>query len=489
MPEGKVYLAGAGPGDPGLLTLKAHDLLGRVDVVMYDYLVHPSVLQYAHAQAILVCVGKAKGQHSVKQDDINKMMVQYAKSGQSVLRLKGGDPCVFGRLGEELDCLKQAGINFEIVPGVSSTVAVPAYAGIPLTHRDMARSFAVVTGTLRTGNGEANVHIPDADTLVFVMAVTHLNVIVQRLKDMGRSGELPAALIYRGTTAEQQCVLGTLDTIVALRDAQELTPPAILVVGEVARLSETYDWWNGLPLAGSRVIVLRTMAQGGELSSRLRELGAEVIQLPMIDIAPIPEAQAQLNSVLFTTINMVVFTSPNGVTQTVGALHANGLDVRVFYGKTVVAIGPKTASVLRDHGVVADVVARRSVQEGIVDELPADLNGVHVLLPTSAKARQTLPDALARRGARVTELGLYDTVMPPLPEGDFGLRDGDNVIFTSSSTVRHFFESGLFHKQRLNAFSLGPVTSRTLSDYFHGNVKEAESPSVDALIYCIMQGL
>ncbi|MDA1353100.1 MAG: uroporphyrinogen-III C-methyltransferase [bacterium] len=484
---GKVILAGAGPGDPGLLTIKTRDALSRADVVMYDYLVHPSVLQYSCPTAILLCVGKAKGQHSMKQQDINATMVQHAKQGKYVVRLKGGDPCVFGRLGEELECLTDAEIPFEIVPGISSTIAVPAYAGIPLTHRDMARSFAVVTGTLRTGNGEANLAIPDADTLVFVMAVTHLEKIVSQLMEMGRGADLPAALIFRGTTAQQKVVVGTLGTIVALRDSEGVEPPAILVVGEVARLSERYDWWNGLPLAGERVIVLRTVAQGGELAARLRELGADVVQLPMIEIVPVLEAKLRFNADLVGQSDLIVFTSPNGVTQSMDALFSNGCDARVLAGKTVVAIGPKTASVLRDHGVVADVVARRSVQEGIVDELPHDLTGTHVLLPTSAKARDTLSDALVARGARVTELGLYDTVMPALPEGDFVLRDGDKIVFTSSSTVRHFFESGLVSNQAIRAYSLGPVTSATIAEYFGGHIVEANSPSVDALIYCIMR--
>ena len=488
----KVYLVGAGPGDPRLLTLRAKRLLERADVVLYDYLAHPNCLNYCKKGTELISVGKRKGAHSATQIEINQLLVTYAKQNKIIVRLKGGDPQVFGRIGEEIEELEKHQIPFEIVPGVSSASAVPAYAGIPLTHRNLARSVAFVTGTLKTGDGIDDIHIPHAETLIFLMSVTHLEWIVERLTTPQPSKSprfdiaTPAALIYKGTTSSQQKVVGTLTNIVALRDEHQVSHPSILVVGKVAELSHTLDWYSKLPLFGKRIINLRPLNQGQSLTEKLSDLGAEVVEHPMIHIKPIMNEQKIISKAFLAPFTKIIFTSANGVEQFMMALLNNGCDGRDLANKTILCVGPKTASALKRFGIIADNTAYNYSQEGLLDILPSNSKQDAILLPTAKKARPFLEEELKKRGATVHKLALYDTVATTTSK-PITVFDNDIVVFTSSSIAEFFFESTLYKNQRITAICIGTETEKTVRRYIKINIFEAKSQSEDALIQCITE--
>jgi uroporphyrinogen III methyltransferase / synthase len=488
-----VYLVGAGPGDPGLMTARALELIAAADVIVYDRLIPQTALDRARADATLIYAGKEGGGESMQQAEITRLLVDHGASGASVVRLKGGDPFVFGRGGEEAEALRAAGIAFEIVPGVTAGVAGPAYAGIPVTHRDAASAVAFVTGHEDPGKPSRSALdwagvAAFPGTLVFYMGVRQLGAIAQRLLDAGREVSEPAAVVERGTMAEQRVVTGTLGTIAAVAASEGVRAPAVVVVGAVAGLRERLAWFeSGLasrPLAGDTVAVTRARAQASALADRLRALGASVVESPAIRIVPLDGPAPDLRR-----YDLVCLTSPNGVRLLFSRLFASGADARSLAGGRVAAIGPGTAAELRSHGVVADVVpSERFVAEGLVEAL-ASVPVRHALVARAAEARDVLVDALRDRGAEVDVLALYETVAEPLSEAQLeAVAAADYVTFTSSSTVRYFMQSAGAVGSRLRArlVSIGPVTSATLREHGLDPDVEATRHDIDGLVEALV---
>lgn len=458
----RVYLIGAGPGDPGLITIKGVECLRRADVVVYDRLVAPALLDYAPASAEKIYVGKASGAHTMSQAEINARLIEKARAGKIVARLKGGDPFVFGRGGEEALALAEAGIAFEIVPGVTSAIAAPAYAGIPVTHRGVAASFTVATGHRADESPIPNLHAP---TLVFLMGVENLESIVTSLIEAGRDATTPAALVRWGTTPQQQTIIGTLANIV--ERARDLQPPAVLVVGEVVNLRERLQWFEKRPLLGKRILVTRAREQASELARRLAELGAEPIEFPTIRIAPLDD-YAQLDAALAQKYDWVIFTSVNGVRFVWERLTALGRDARAFAETRLAAIGSATAEELARHGLRADFVPREYIAEALAEQI-GDVAGQRILLPRADIARETLAHELRARGAHVDDVAAYRTITtdandPRAQEMRAQLERGkiDAITFTSSSTVRGFVNCQLpIDNCQLTIACIGPVTAQT----------------------------
>jgi len=486
--EGTVYLVGAGPGDPGLMTLRALELIGAADAILYDRLIPPGALNGARSDAELVYVGKEPGRPAMSQEEINELLVRMARDGKSVVRLKGGDPFVFGRGGEEARALAEAGVLFEVVPGVTAGVAAPAYAGIPVTDRDEASAVAFVTGHEDPDkpetalDWEALARFPG--TLVLYMGVKNLPQIVERLTAAGRDPAQPAAVVARGTLPEQQAVTATLGDIAARAEEAGLEPPAITVLGPVARLSQTLAWLERRSLHGEVVAVTRARAQASELAVRLEWLGAEVIEAPAIRIVP-----REISVDGIEGYDLVCLTSPNGVRLLFDALARDGRDARALAGATVAAIGPGTAVELDARGIRADVVPETSVAEALVDalrEVPVD--GRRALVARAAEARDVLPDALRERGAEVEVVALYDTVAEPLDEkAREEVGRATYVTFTSSSTVRFFHESGGTVPPTARVVSIGPVTSATAREHGLEVHVEADQHDIDGLVEALVR--
>jgi uroporphyrinogen III methyltransferase / synthase len=479
-----VHLVGAGPGDPGLLTARALELIALADVIVYDRLIPAAALDGAGAGAELVYVGKEGGGPSVPQAEIERLLVEHGGAGRTVVRLKGGDPFVFGRGGEEAEALRAAGIPFEVVPGVTAGVAAPAYAGIPVTHRDAASAVAFVTGHEDPGkpssalDWEALAAFPG--TVVVYMGVRQLARIAERLLAGGREADEPAAVIERGTFPEQRVVSGTLRTIAARAAAESIRAPAIAVFGPVAR--SDLQWFEAPPLTGVTVAVTRARAQASALASRLRVLGASVVEAPAIKIVALDGPAPELES-----YDLVCLTSPNGVRLLFERLVAAGRDARALAGARVAAIGPGTAATLREHGVVADIVPERFVAEGLVQAL-ADVPVARALVARAAEARDVLPDALRERGASVDVVSLYETVAEPLSESQLaGARAADYVTFTSSSTVNFFLQAvGGELGSGARLVSIGPVTSEALRERGLEPHVEATRHDIDGLVEALL---
>jgi uroporphyrinogen III methyltransferase/synthase len=480
---GIVYLVGAGPGDPGLMTRRALELIASADVLLYDRLIPAGALDGARPDADLRYVGKEPGRPAVEQEEINAQLVELGLAGRRVVRLKGGDPFVFGRGGEEAEALAQAGVRFEVVPGVTAGVAAPAYAGIPVTHRDSASAVAFVTGhedPTKDGSAldwEALARFPG--TLVFYMGIKNLPLIAERLVAAGRDGSEPAAVVARGTLAGQTTVGGTLADIAARVEAAGVRPPAITVVGPVAELRETLAWLEQRPLHGQVVAVTRARAQASELAERLRGLGAEVVEAPAIRIEPL---SVELPP---PTHDLICFTSANGVRLFFDALSG---DARSLSGARVAAIGPGTASALRAHGIEADVVAERSVAEGLLEALADEpLDGRRVLLARAASARDVLPDGLRELGAEVDVVALYETIAEPVSDAQTAaLKEATYVTFTSSSTVKFFLSGRGLVTDGARVVSIGPVTSETLREHGIEPDVEAQQHDIDGLVAALL---
>jgi uroporphyrinogen III methyltransferase/synthase len=469
-----------------LLTTRALELIASAEVVIYDRLIPAGALTGAPADAELVYVGKEGGGPSVSQSEIDSRLVEHGSTGRSVVRLKGGDPFVFGRGGEEAEALRAAGIDFEVVPGVTAGVAAPAYAGIPVTQRDLASAVAFVTGHEDPAKPESALDwsalAAFPGTLVVYMGVRQLDSIAQRLIEGGRDGEEPAAVIEQGTLPGQRTVPGTLATIAELAQQAGVRAPAVSVFGPVAMLSERLGWFRSPPLAGRRIAVTRARAQASELAARLRSLGAEVIEAPAIRIEPLEAELPDLD-----LYDLICLTSPNGVRLLFEGLAGAGLDARALAGARVAAIGPGTARALRQHGVLADVVPERFVAEGLVEAL-ADVRVQRALIARAAEARDVLPEALRERGAEVDVIALYETVAEALGEQQLrAVARADYVTFTSSSTVKFFFEAAgdeLSPEARL--VSIGPVTSDALRDRGHEPHLEARRHDIEGLVQALL---
>jgi uroporphyrinogen III methyltransferase/synthase len=474
--NGTVYLIGAGPGDPGLITVRGLDCIRTADVIVYDYLASPQLLKHARADAELIYVGKKGGDHTLSQDGINALLVEKAAAGNSVARLKGGDPFIYGRGGEEAEVLVANGIPFEIVPGVTSAIAAPAYAGIPLTHRKFTATLAFVTGHEDPTKNESNIDWEAlgraAGTLVFFMGVKNLPFIVERLVAHGRSPETPVALVRWGTTSRQKTVSGTLATIVDRVTRAGLKAPAIIVVGEVVSLRDTLQWFDRRPLFGKRIVVTRAREQASALVDRLHALGAECLEIPTIQIVP-PEDWGPLDEAIdeLDAYQWVVFTSVNGVKYFFKRLFERGGDVRRLHQARVAVIGPATRDELLAYGIRADILPKSYRAESVAEAFQSEvLAGSRVLLPRALEARSVLPEELAKMGARVDDVCTYRTHLAP--EGADTLRKAlenreiDMVTFTSSSTAVNFKallpETGRADLMApVTVASIGPITTET----------------------------
>lgn len=449
---GLVSLVGAGPGDPDLLTLKGRQRLAEADVVIYDYLAPPALLEHCRPEAERIYVGKQAGRHTLTQEQINALLIEHARAGRRVVRLKGGDPYVFGRGGEEAEALQAAGVPWEVVPGVTAGVAVPAYAGIPVTHRALASSVAFVTGHEDPTKPESAIDwsrlATAVDTLVLYMGVGNLAAIAAQLIAHGRAPDTPVAVIRWGTTPEQTTVTATLATVAEAVARAGLKPPALTVIGEVVRLRERLRWFDAAPLWGRRVIVTRARDQASALIERLRALGAQPIEYPVIAFAP-PEDWAPLDAALrrLETYDWVIFTSANGVRFTLERMAALGIAPAALARCRLGAIGPATAAALAQAGLRADFVPSAFVAEAVVAEID-DVRGRRMLLPRADIAREALVEGLSARGAVVEQVVAYRTVLHA-EAADAAedavvalLRAGaiDAITFTSSSTVTNFLE-------------------------------------------------
>ncbi len=500
----KVSLVGAGPGDPGLITLKGVKLLAAADVIVYDALASQSLLEHAKPGAELIYVGKVASSHALPQQEINALLVARARAngGQNVVRLKGGDPYIFGRGGEEAEYLVNAGIPFEEVPGISSAIAAAAYAGIPLTHRDMASSVIIATGH-ENPHKKQSAHnwralAQGGSTLVFVMGMKNLQSICDNLMANGMAADMPAAIVYRGTTPRQRVLQCSLAELAAGAEREGLTNPAVIIIGAVASLHSSLDWFSGKPLLGRRIVVTRATEQASGISAALGDLGADVIQCPAIRIEPLAEydqidtALAQLREYAW-----VIFTSVNGVRFFWQRLDHAGLDGRALAGARIAAIGPATAGALAERGIRADLVPQTYVAEdvaaGILEADGKNLAGSRILLPRAARARMILPDTLAAAGAIVDVAPLYATVPDNCRAAEVRQLLAENAVdcvaFGSSSTVENFLQmapADLLAGKKAVLASIGPVTSATLRKYGLTADIQPQQHTIPALVDAIV---
>ncbi|GBE58274.1 uroporphyrinogen-III C-methyltransferase [bacterium BMS3Abin01] len=482
--KGTVYLIGAGPGDPGLFTLKGVECIKRADVVVYDYLASRQLLEYSPPEAELVYVGKKGGDHTMKQEDISRLLVEKGLAGLTVARLKGGDSFIFGRGGEEALALHEAGVPFEVVPGISSAYSVPAYAGIPVTHRGYTTDVAFITGHEDPTKAESTIKwdriSTGVGTLVFLMGVKNLDNITGNLMANGRPPETPVALIRWGTTTRQETITGTLADIVGKVKESGFRAPAITVVGEVVRLREQLHWFEDRPLFGKRVVVTRSRSQASDLVRSLEELGAAPVEFPTIRVVEPADGYQALDAAIDRIradggpgYDWVLFTSVNGVENFFKRLNRDG-DVRDLKGMRLGAIGPATAAALQRRGLRPDFVPPEYRAESVIEGmLQLGVEGRRVLIPRAKEARQILPEKLAAAGARVEVVPAYETVLDDT--GADEMRDMlsageiDIITFTSSSTVKNFVTlldgfdlSGL--PASVTIACIGPVTAGTARD-------------------------
>jgi uroporphyrinogen III methyltransferase / synthase len=492
---GVVYLVGAGPGDPGLMTARSLELIAGADAIVYDRLIPAGAINGAREGAELVYAGKAPGNVAMTQSEINAALVERAQRGLSVVRLKGGDPFVFGRGGEEAEACRAAGVEFEVVPGVTSGVAAPAYAGIPVTHRDDASAVAFVTGHEDPEKAEtaldwaALARFPG--TLVLYMGVKNLPEIARRLIEAGRDPAEPAAAVERGTLPGQRAVVSTLADLASEVEREGLRPPSILLFGQVAARREQIEWIERRPLHGRKVVVTRARAQASGMARTLEALGAEVVELPAIRIEPLlGSAEVRAAAESLHTYALVCVTSPNGARLLFEAMDATGRDARALAQAQVAAIGPGTARALRERGIAADIVPEKFVAEALVEALAeVPVEGKPVLVARAAEARDVLPDALRERGAQVDVVALYRTVRESPSDAEVErAMEADYVTFTSSSTVKNFLEvteGRVATGARLA--SIGPVTSETMRAAGLEVHVEASRHDPDGLVQALLE--
>jgi uroporphyrinogen III methyltransferase/synthase len=479
--SGKVYLVGAGPGDPALLTLRAAELIAQADLVALDALVSPEIAQRIPSGTEVIYVGKRASAHALPQDQINSLLVAKAKEGKTVVRLKGGDPFVFGRGGEEAEELAAAGVAFEIVPGISSSIAGPAYAGIPVTHRAHATSVTLITGhesDESTGidwEALARMH----GTLVFMMGLGNLPAIAAKLQEFGAPADRSVAVISKATTREQRTVTGTLANIEAR--AAGLPTPALIVVGEVVQLHGVINWFETKPLFGKRVVVTRAREQASDLRKLLEDDGARVVEFPTIEIVP-PASYDSLDRVVdaLSDYQWLVFTSANGVRAFFERLTSRGKDARALGGIMIAAVGDTTAADLKSHGITPDLVPEKFMSSALLPLLEQDQRGIRTAVIRAEEGRDELIDELRKRGGEVDLAIAYRT--QPVSGDTSQLHHIDAITFTSASTVDNFFRA--LGEQELNGaklISIGPMTSTAIRKWGRTPDVEAESASVAAL--------
>jgi len=494
MNKGKVYLVGAGPGDEGLITVKAVECIGQADVLIYDYLVNPVFLEYCSNHCSKIYVGKKAGAHTLSQDEINTLLVEQASKGLKVVRLKGGDPFIFGRGGEEALELVKNNISFEVVPGVTAGVAAAAYAGISLTQRGYTSTLAFITGHENTEKETSDIDwkglAKSFGTLVFYMGVKNLPQITSKLIEHGKPENTPVALIRWGTYNHQQTITGTLKTICDEVVKNQFTPPCIIVIGEVVSLREQLRWFDNKPLFGKRIVVTRSRTQASSLSKKLRELGASVVEMPTIDIEPIVE-NLQLDQAI-TQINQyawIIFTSVNAVEIFFKRLFDLSFDNRILHGVSIAVIGQETYNRLLQFGIKADLMPDTFTSDGIIDSFKSihkKIIGKKLLLPGSDLAREIIPIELKKLGADVIHISTYHTTKPAY-SNDFLEKlfqdEIDMFTFSSSSTVINLVnilkENGMEEKIKLiNGASIGPITTQTAKE---NNIKIVLEPTLQTI--------
>jgi uroporphyrinogen III methyltransferase/synthase len=472
---GKVALVGAGPGDVGLLTLLGKTWIGRADVILYDHLVNLAMMRFAKPTVEKIYVGKIEGHKSMAQSAINDLLIEKAQSGKTVVRLKGGDPFIFGRGGEEAQALKQAGVPFIVVPGITSAIGVPAYAGIPLTHRDFSSSISIITGSNENDQQEGRIDwekiASRSGTLVFLMGARKLPTIVENLTRFGKDPNTPVAVIQWGTTARQKTWTGTLASIVDIAMKERISPPALTVIGEVVDLKPAIEWYEKLPLAGKTVVVTRAEDQAECFLNLLQDAGAEAYPFPVIQTVA-PESWAPLDKALshLKDYDGLIFTSTNGVKFFLQRLKETRTDIRELQGVRIYTIGPKTEDALAELGIQVDVVPKDFVAESLIASLQQEnIQGKRFLLPRAKVAREILPEQIRAMGAEIDVVPTYQTIVPSKNIDDFvrRLQAGTiNIItFTSSSTVTHFLQI-LGAEQRpflknVQIACIGPITADT----------------------------
>ncbi|MDK9707270.1 MAG: uroporphyrinogen-III C-methyltransferase [Desulforhopalus sp.] len=502
---GKVYLVGAGPGDPGLITVRGKSLLERAEVVVYDYLASKKLLKHVPATAELVYVGKKGGvQHTHTQEEINQMLVDHAQRGKMVVRLKGGDPFIFGRGGEEVQQLFAAGVPFEVVPGVTSATAAATYAGIPITHRDYTASVAFLTGhedpTKETSGINWQKLATGVGTLVIYMGIKNLPTIVANMIKYGRDPKTPVAVVRWASTPEQRSVVGTLETIAQVVKDAGIKPPSLIIIGEVVSLRSTIDWYEKRPLFGRKIIVTRTREQASDLVAGLEEFGANCFEYSTINIQPVDSYEI-LDEELerINEYHWIIFTSLNGVKYFFERLYSKGLDARNLKGPEIAVVGKSTADLLLQYGVHADLIPSVFTGEGLAESLlDQGVEGRNILIPRALQGRELLPETLRGAGAQVTVAPVYQNCPA---EGDkeslraeLALGKIDMVTFTSSSTVRNFLAmlDGV-DQDELNRLlanvkiaAIGPITAKTVTDSGLRVDVQPEQHTIPAMIEAIV---
>ena len=481
---GKIIIAGAGPGDIELITLKLKSALNCADVVLYDYLVNRGILSFCKHSAEKISVGKSgtpDSSHKYPQEDIHRLMIKYAEEGKTVLRLKGGDPFVFGRGSEECEVLKENNIAFEIIPGISSSIAGPLYAGIPITHRGLSRSVAIATGHLVKGEDPDKIVIPKADTIVYLMAIKNLDIIVNKFLEQDYPESTKCALIERACSSKQRTFLGTLSEVCKIRDDNNVTPPALFVVGDVTDLRNSLAWIEKKPLFGKTILVTRAQSQALTMSQALRKLGADVIEYPVIDIVKIDAAKDKLcRKGFIDRFTDIIFTSVNGVEIFFEYILSSGLDARNLSGKRIIPIGKMTSNKLLQFGIKADTVPDIYQAEGILEKLDADLSGRKFLLPRAKNARKLLLEEIKKRKGEAEEVILYEAAAPD-PIFDIQEEKIDAICFTSTSTVVNFCKNNSGHKDT-KIFAIGKITAKSASENGFNDIETSEDATIDSMV-------
>jgi len=483
------YLIGAGPGDPSLITVKGQRILARADVILYDHLANDRLLDLAPPHAEKIYVGKKRATHEITQEEISGLMIDRAKRGLTVVRLKGGDPFIFARGGEEMEALAAAGIPFEIVPGVTTPLGIAAYTGVPLTHREHSSAVTFVTGH-NVGAIDWS-KIGAVETIVLFMGLVNFPAIARALIEQGRSPDTPAMAVRWATRPDQETIVGTLETLPELLNDAAMKPPATIVIGEVVSLRDKFNWYERLPLFGQRIVVTRDRLQSSELAEPLESLGAEALLLPVIEIRepsdpkPLDDAIAQLES-----YDWLIFTSANGVRYFIDALDRSARDLRSLKSR-ICAIGPATKAAIEALHIKVDLMPKEYVAESLVEAFAKeDLESRRILLPRAAVARDLVPRELSRRGATVEVVEAYHTVAPArLAEGARAIRDRKPhwITFTSSSTVTNFIAAaGREALSQLKIASIGPITSSALRQHGIEPTVEAEPHTIGGLVDAIL---
>lgn len=496
MNKGKVWLVGAGPGDIGLFTLKGMEVLQQADVVVYDSLVGQGVLAKIPSNVRLIDVGKRADKHTMPQEQINQVLLEEAQKGNRVVRLKGGDPFLFGRGGEELELLTVNDIPYEIVPGVTSSIAVPAYNGIPVTHRDFCSSVHIITGHRRAGKKydiDFNALVNTKGTLVFLMGIAALADICMGLLSAGMDPTMPAAVLQKGTTAGQKRVVATVATLKEEVDRQGIETPAIIVVGKVCSLADEFGWYEKLPLAGWKVLVTRPKGRSSRTAEELRKKGAEVLELPSIKTVAL-EDQSELRSAFdnMKTYHWIAFTSPTGAEIFFDEMKNVHMDIRSLAGIKVAAIGQGTAKILEDKGILVDLIPKIYDGDTLAEELAKILMpGEKILLPRAKKGNQNLVKILEEHSIEVIDIPTYDTVYESSRlihiDQEIQNKTVDCVVFTSASTVKGFVEStGLSDYSHVTAACIGKQT-KAAADAYKMQTYMAEKATIDALVDLVVK--